>query len=272
MKKGLAVVWIILPFVFCILWIVFSLILSNWLDTTNSQITIWYLKIFSTIITLIGLITLVIWTVYIWKEKWFTHKEIISKSWKLTKRNIWKFAFWILLLFIFQIIQQWLSDPNLPITVVTVVLSILFGILYLRVDFWLKWMSLRLTEDKKVRAFDVFIDPERFFKYFVAYIIIWVFTVVWTILLIVPWIIIALRLNMVPYLIIEKKLGPRKAIKQSRSMTKWKISNLFALNILLWGINILWILALIVWLFWALPIFYIANAVFYQKLLAHHKK
>jgi uncharacterized membrane protein len=34
---------------------------------------------------------------------------------------------------------------------------------------------------------------------------------------------------MVPYLILEKKLGPWAAIKQSRTITKGKISNLFAL-------------------------------------------
>lgn len=272
MKKVLAVIWIVLPFVAGFLWLISSIILQEaGIETTNTAITLLYVKTIAMITTLVGLITLVIGLVYLGRGKGLSHREIMSQSRKLTKKNIWKFALGIALVFLLQILQQELTDPNRPMTLIVGIITILLGIAYLRVDFGLKGLSLSLIEEKKVRSIDIFVDSERFFKYLLAFIISWVFTVIGVLLFIVPGVIVWLRLNMVPYLILEKKLGPWKAIKQSRTITKWKISHLFALQVLLGFINILWLAALIVWLFWTLPLFYIANAVFYKKLLSFKK-
>lgn len=270
MKKVLAVIGMILPFIFGFFWLISYILLTEltW-EATSMMISLSYLKLISMVWSLIGLVTLVVSVIYLWKEKGITHREIMSHSRKLIRKNIWKYALGIALVFILQIIQQEISDPNQPTTLIIWTLIIVLSIAYLRVDFWLKWISLSITQDKKVRSIDIFVEPEKFFKYFVAYLITWIFTIIGIFFFIIPGIFVALRLNMVPYLILEKNIGPWKAIKESRKITKDKVSNLLALNILLGGINILWFVALIVGLFWTLPLFYIANAVFYKKLIAH---
>lgn len=240
-------------------------------EPTSTMISLLYLKLISMIGTIIWFITLLVGVIYLWKEKWLTHKEIMSQSRKLTKKNVWKYMLGVVLVFFLQIVQQEISEPNQPMTLAIGIATILLGIAYLRVDFGLKSISLALVEDKKIKSLDIFVGAEKFVKYFVAYIIIWVFAVIGVILFIVPGVFVTLRLNMVPYLILSKNLGPWEAIKQSRKLTKGRTSNLFALNVLLGAVNILGFIALIVWLFWTLPIFYIANAVFYKKLLSFKK-
>jgi hypothetical protein len=64
-----------------------------------------------------------------------------------------------------------LSDPSRPTTLFVSVLIIVFGVLYIRIDFGLKKLSLAIIQEKKSRAVDIFVDPEKFLKYLIAYII-----------------------------------------------------------------------------------------------------
>ncbi len=268
MKKVLSVIWMLLPFFFWILWITSALALSeNVADNTNIMINLLYIKTFSGIWFLLGIITMLISIVYLWREEWLTQSEIIKPTWKLARKNIWKFWFWIALIFILQITQNELSDPSRPTTLLISVLIILLWIAYLRVDLWLKNLSLSLIQEKKARALDIFVNPDKFFKYFLAYLLMVLFTMIGVLLFIIPGIFVALRLEMVPYLILEENIWPWNAIKKSWEVTKSKVANLLALNIVLGAINILWLVAIIVGLFWTLPLFYLANAMFYKKLL-----
>lgn len=268
MKKFLAVIGIILPFIFGLLWLVSFVFLAEITgEPTSTIIFASYAKLVGMMGTLVWLITLVIGLVYLWKQKWLEHKAIMKQSRILTRKNIRKFALGIVFLFILQMLQNGLSQPDQPVTFVVVILMILIWVAYLWIDLWLKSMSLSLTDDKKIKVSDIFVDGKKLLYYLGAYVIIWIFAVVGIVLFIIPGIYVTLRLNMVPYLILEKNIGPWKAIKESRTMTKSVASNIFALNVLLGMINILWIIALFVWLFWTLPLFYIANAVFYKKLL-----
>lgn len=272
MKKVLAVIGIVLPFIFWLIWIISSLLIAEMVgEPTSTIIFLSYLKIIWMIWTLIGLITLVIWEVYIWREKWLTHREIFKQTRSLTKKNVGKFLLWVLLLFVLQAIQNWLSKPDQPMTIITAILILLIWVVYLWIDLGLKNISLSLSEDKSIKVSDIFVDATKFLKYLGAYVITWFATVIWTILLIAPGIFVAMRLNMIPYLILEKNLGPWQAITHSWKMTKGFASNIFALNILFGAINLLWLLALLVGLFWTLPLFYIANAILYKKLLSHKK-
>lgn len=309
MKRTLAVIWIVLPFVAGIVsFISWAVLQSVNFDTTNVEITVLYIKTFSLIAALVGIATMVIGLIYIWRDKWFAHREIIKEAWKLTKKNIWKFMVWILALFALNMLQQ--DSPKDSNTVKTsidiaiIIVNIILSILYMRVDLWIKSMSLDIIEGKKVRRNNIFIWFKKFIRYFLAAIIMWLFIALWAMLFVVPWaifslrlstiqypyltilwifaallfiislvilVILGLRLSMVSYIVIEKNIGPWAAIKQSWALTKWRISNLFALNILLGFINILWVLAIFVGLFWTLPLFYLAGAIFYKKLLSHKK-
>lgn len=273
MKKFRAVVGIILPFVFW-LWrlISFMLLMEISLEfTTNMMIVLWYMKTIGMIWTLIGLVTMVIGVIYLGRENGLKHKDILSVSWGIIKKNIWKFALWLVLIFVLQIVQDGLSDPNVPATIVNSIIIFLISLLYLWVDLWLKSISLSLINKKATRITGIFVDIKKYGKYLIAYIISAVFIIIGVLLFIVPGIIVSFRLKMVPYLILEKDLNPWKAVVESWKMTKWYAANIFALNVLLWGINILGLLALFVGLFVTVPLYYVANADLYKKL-SHHKK
>ena len=87
------------------------------------------------------------------------------------------------------------------------------------------------------------------------------------ILLIIPGIFFALRLQYAVYLVVDKDLGPVEAIKTSWKMTKGNAWNLFFFGILLGLINILGFLCLIIGLFVTVPLSMLATAFVYRKFL-----
>jgi uncharacterized membrane protein len=91
------------------------------------------------------------------------------------------------------------------------------------------------------------------------------------ILLIIPGIFFALRLQFTCYLIVDKNLGPVEAVKTSWKITKGNAWNLFFLGILLGLINILGLLCLIVGLFVTVPLTMLATTFVYRKLLSASK-
>ena len=82
----------------------------------------------------------------------------------------------------------------------------------------------------------------------------------------VPGIIIAMGLAFVPYLVVERGLGPIDAIKESWRITKGHKWQLFLLVLALLGINLLGLLALVVGIFVAIPVTMIAFVHAYRTL------
>ena len=103
-------------------------------------------------------------------------------------------------------------------------------------------------------------------KYIVAYIISMIIILVWLLLLVFPGVIRGFKLQMAQYLILEKDYNPFKAIKMSWKMTKGFVGDIFAINIIAGLINILWVLAVLVWLIWTIPLAILANAYIYKKI------
>lgn len=98
-----------------------------------------------------------------------------------------------------------------------------------------------------------------------ASILVALATLVGLIALIIPGIYIAVRLSMVQYLIVEG-YGVMDAIKTSRAMTKGNVWKLIGAGFVFMGVIILWVLALVVWLLWAIPTVNIAQTYIYLQL------
>ncbi|MGQ0569421.1 MAG: DUF975 family protein [Armatimonadota bacterium] len=95
-----------------------------------------------------------------------------------------------------------------------------------------------------------------------------VFVAVGFVLLIIPGIILAARLSLYGFLMVDKGLGPRAALTRSAELTQGAVWDLFVFGLLLFGIVVLGALALFVGLFVALPTILMASAYVYRKLLA----
>ncbi|KKP81347.1 MAG: hypothetical protein UR81_C0001G0018 [Candidatus Levybacteria bacterium GW2011_GWB1_35_5] len=129
-------------------------------------------------------------------------------------------------------------------------------------------IALKIVDNKKAEYKDLFfLNWKLLFVYIIANLVRSIAIIVGFILLIIPGIIIAIKLQFLEYLIVDKKMG-FEAISKSWEMTKGVKWNLFVFGILLTLINILGALALIVGLFVSLPLSMVATAFVYKKLVS----
>jgi uncharacterized membrane protein len=85
-------------------------------------------------------------------------------------------------------------------------------------------------------------------------------------LLIVPGIIVAVRLQFIPFLIVDEAVGPIDAVQRSWDLTAGYTLDLFLFDLLLFVINLLGLMALFVGVFVSCPITGIAMADMYRTL------
>lgn len=219
-----------------------------------------------------SLLLFLLWIIFVcvWKAK-FALWELVEYWWKQTQKHMGKFVLWFGIYIVLQIIStlRGYSDNNtfsLVYPAVSVVVSLLIALLGGWLNLWFKNLSLHIVHDKKPRFSDVFVDLRQTGIYILSSILVGIFVVVWMCLLVLPGIIVSLRLKFVGYLILDKKLWPRQAIKASWKMTKWFASDIFALNLLCGLINILGVLAIFVGLLRTVPLLMLANAYLYKKM------
>lgn len=96
--------------------------------------------------------------------------------------------------------------------------------------------------------------PAYFWSYLLASLVVGLMIVGGLILLIIPGIIFAIRYMFVPYLVIDRGLGFRKAMKESRRITyghKWQLLGLLGV---LGLFNLVGLLALVVGLLVTIPV------------------
>lgn len=108
--------------------------------------------------------------------------------------------------------------------------------------------------------------PNPFLKYVGSSLAGGVLVLLGIILFIVPGIILSILFMFSAFLVIDRNLGPIKALKESARMTKGNRWNLFLLCLAVTGINILGMLPLFLGLFITLPITSLALVHAYRTL------
>ena len=109
-------------------------------------------------------------------------------------------------------------------------------------------------------------NPGPFWRFVGAHILTVIAIALGFLALIVPGIILSMGLAFVPYLVVDRGLGPIEAIKESWRITKGHKWQLLLLFLALLGINLLGILALIIGIFVTVPITMLAFAHAYRTL------
>lgn len=126
--------------------------------------------------------------------------------------------------------------------------------------------SLRAHDDiTRVSLGDLW-NPQAFWRFLGAEILVAIIVFIGLLLFVVPGIIAALGLMFALYLVIDHRSGPIEAIKQSWQLTKGHKGQLFLLSLALVGLNILGLLALIVGALVTIPISWLAVAHAYRSL------
>jgi len=142
---------------------------------------------------------------------------------------------------------------------------------------WVVWLitlmgligvALKLHDGKRVRVADIFAYYPFFFSFFVAQILYFLIVLGGLLLFIVPGIIFAMRFWFFDYFIIDRRLGPIEALRQSWRMTRGKAGRVLLFVLAVMGVSVLGALAFFVGLFIALPVTMMATVFVYRKLLS----
>lgn len=115
--------------------------------------------------------------------------------------------------------------------------------------FWLK-----VHDNLSTASFNALWSPHPFWKFLGARILSSIAILIGLILLVVPGIILMLAFLPVPYLVMERKLGPVEVLKESMRITKGHKWQLALLALALFGLNLLGLLALVVGLLVTMPV------------------
>jgi uncharacterized membrane protein len=199
----------------------------------------------------------------------FVKKEAIDFGFKVSKANILYFlpVFVVVIIVqagisaissVFQIQKNPLLSLVFSLIKIIVGLSISIGFIGIALDF---------VDGKKPKVFDVF-QTKSIVNYFVVSMVTSIATLVGLILFIIPGIIIAIKLQLATYLVVDKNMGISDSLNKSWEMTKGVKLNLFLFGFLLALINLLGVLCLVVGLIVTVPLTMVATAYVYRKLLA----
>jgi len=127
--------------------------------------------------------------------------------------------------------------------------------------------SLNLARNKKADLEQLFDGFKDFVNALVAYLLVVVFVLLWTLLLIIPGIIAAIAYSQTFYILADNKgLKGSEALKQSKAMmngNKWKY---FCLCLRFTGWFLLSILTLGIGFLWLAPYFNVSTANFYDDV------
>lgn len=125
---------------------------------------------------------------------------------------------------------------------------------------------LRAHDSVKTASIRDLWHPQPFWKYSIAMLLLGFAIFIGLLLLIVPGVILAILTLFVGFIIIEKKVGPVTAFKESVALTKGNRWPLFWLSLAMIGVNILGFLALVVGLLVTVPVTYLAITHVYRML------
>ncbi len=127
--------------------------------------------------------------------------------------------------------------------------------------------SLNLSRNKEARFEQIFEGFKNFKISIIAYLLVVIFTVLWTLLLIIPGIIAAISYAMTFYIIADDdSIEPMEAIDKSKKMMdgyKWKY---FYLGLRFFGLALLCILTLGIGFLWLIPYAHVTFAKFYDDI------
>lgn len=126
---------------------------------------------------------------------------------------------------------------------------------------------LAISRYQNAKIEQLFEGFQNFVNALITYLLVSVFTILWTLLLIVPGIIASLSYSMTYFILSDDPtIAPLDAIRKSKAMMqghKWKLACLYFRFI---GWILLCGLTLGIGLFWVLPYMYVSIAQFYDDI------
>ena len=199
--------------------------------------------------------------------KQFKIKEAVSFGYNIAKSNILFYLGIAIISMLVSGISSSLQSSFEEQAFLAFIIALVFWILSEVIAMGVLRINLKFVGGAKPKYKDLFVfDWRAILNYVLAIIVAGVIIAVGFVLLIIPGIIFAIKLQYVGYLVIDKNIGPIEAIKTSWRMTKGHVWHLFVLGLALIGINILGLLAVVIGLLVTVPLSMVATAFVYKKL------
>jgi len=187
----------------------------------------------------------------------FSQKELIKFGWAKTKSN---FLFMVVLLIFVFLVAAAAGNNDFLSTIVAIFASIT-----------IINVSLIIASGGKPRFKDIpgkYSNIRMIGSYVISSLLEGAAVLVGLLLLVVPGIYVALRLQFYKFLIVEKEdIGPIMALKESWRMTEGHVWNLLLFMIMISFLNVLGALIFGIGIFITIPVSVIAYALLYKKLL-----
>ena len=202
-------------------------------------------------------------------RKDFSIKEAYGFGWQTTWANLGFLVGFTVLMgiiqylpsFIPQSVQQQNPILSFVITIISWVISTITGIGYLKI-------GLRIANGEKGELSDLYSQWPLFLRFVCVSLLSGLAVIGGCLLLIIPGIILAIRLQFAPYLLIDKNTGIRESLNKSWKMTKGVTLKLMAFGLVGCLIILAGFLCLIVGLLVAAPVTLLASVYVYKKIVS----
>ncbi len=197
----------------------------------------------------------------------FSIKEAITYGWDTFKGNAPFFLGLMVALALVSIVPDWIAGKiftqgTIAFTLVNILLRL--------VGLFLGMITTRLSLDIHDQGRADFSRLSELIPQFLPYlggkILYGLIVLVGLVLLVVPGIIVSYMFLYVGYLIVDRRLGPIEALKESRAITDGVKWDLFLFSLVVLVLNILGMLMLFVGLLITVPVTLMASVYVYRKL------
>lgn len=234
--------------------------------------------------SIIGVIGLIVWIILLATSKTsldqkIIRKEALSVGRQKAKMYIRKSVLIIFLAIVLNFVAQifvWITttfvsaviESETATWIISVILSIVIEWVWIYLLVWLYKLLLNAVQEKETWL-NLFFKTSfvTYRRFLIAYILYSIICIIGTLLLIVPWVILGIKLKFFPYLIIEKNMGIRESLKTSWYMTDNQLWELLVYYILGWLMTWLGtVLTFGIFGLWLFPMFFLWDAFIYEKL------
>ena len=127
---------------------------------------------------------------------------------------------------------------------------------------------MKLVDGQKAEITELWAYPQYLLRMIGASILYGLIVLAGFVLLVIPGIYLALRLQFYSYYIIDKDAGAIDSLKMSWKVTEGNMINIFLFMLLLVALNILGAIVLLVGLLVTIPVSFVAVTLLYRKLSA----
>ncbi|MEA2056424.1 MAG: hypothetical protein U9O78_01755 [Patescibacteria group bacterium] len=196
-------------------------------------------------------------------------KNYFSQAWEIFQKK-WKFlykAFLIILLV--QIVVSLLGcyyEEN-TLQLVSLMTSLAGSFLNLIMSMGLTILLLRVVRNEDASISQLFDVKQNILVYIWASVRVNLIVIAGFILLVIPGIIWGIKYSFVQFLVIDKRVKAKEAMKMSAKMTEGIKGKIFVFGLFSFFVNLLGFLAFGVGLLISIPVSYLAFALLYNSLL-----